>query len=171
MGDCNGAYPDPDGPVVVALGVPLGDVRRFLARGRVVERPGDHSGMALFVTRSADEADEMARCGVPAVAVIEQGAQASPGPATRVDALALGEWLKAFDDGAPISAREAEALTWVTAIRAEEERTQAEGARVASEQLERVQAQLDAVEGSRAYRLSRRMLATKDRLRSLVRRG
>lgn len=170
MGDCNGAYPDPDGPVVVALGVPLGDVRRFLAVGRRVERPGGHAGMALFVTRSVEEADDMAACGVPAVAVVEPGGRMPAGAAIGVGAHALGEWLKAFDDGVPITAREADALAWVNAIRAEEQRTQAEGARAASEQLERVQAQLDAVEGSRAYRLSRRMVATKDRLRALVRR-
>jgi hypothetical protein len=105
------------------------------------------------------------------VAVVGGGLADEPTGAHRVAEHALAEWLKAFDDGVVISAREADALSWVNAIRAEEERTQREGARVASEQLERVQAHLDAIEGSRAYRLSRRMVTAKERLKRLVHRG
>ncbi len=171
MADRNGAFHDPDGPVVAALGIPLGDVRRALATGRWVERPGEHNGMALFLTRDVKAADAMAARGVPAAALVDSPVGADDHAAPRVAGRALGEWLKAFDDGTNITAREADALAWVSAIRAEEERTHAEGARVASEQLERVQAQLDAIEASGAYRLSRRMVAARERLRRLARRA
>lgn len=172
MGDRNGAFHDPDGPVVVGRDVPLDPVRGALGANRWLERPGGHSGVALFVGRDADAADALALLGVPAVVIVDTADEVVQGqPAQRVHAPALGEWLKAFDDGVLVSSREAEALSWVDAIRTEEERVQREGDRKAAAQLEEMAGHVAAIEASRSYRLARRLVAARERAARLVRRG
>ena len=168
MDDSNADVHDPDGPVVVDLGIPLGVVRGALGAARWISRPGAFRTCALLVTHDAERARHAADRGIPVLIA--------------TDERTLAQQLRAFDDGALISTREAEALAWVEAIRSEEERNQRERARLADERVEALQARVDeleayagslsahvaAIEASRSWAVARRLTGGKERLLRLV---
>lgn len=161
MGDFSAVAHDPDGPVVVDTGIPLGVVRSALGAGRWIARPGAYQTCALLVIQDADQARLAHDRGLP---VVLSG-----------DEQTLVEELRAFDDGALISTREGEALAWIELIRAEEERNQRSRASAADERVELLQARVDelethlaAIEASRSWVLTRKLVVAKERLTALV---
>lgn len=167
MGETSGTpvvHHDPRGPVSVVGDIPLDRVRDALGPGCWIEQGSTRSGLALVITTRADLADAMVAAGVPSVVV----GSSSPAEAPAVDMDALGAWLQAFADGALLSGREADALAWMAAVRAEEERQQerARRERIAAEdattaQLDRMAAHIAAMEASTSWRVARQMSAAK----------
>jgi len=162
MGDCSGAHHDPDGPVVVADDVPLAVVRRALGPGTWLQRPGAIAGWRVLITRDRPLADDASAQGIPVVVASD-------------DAAALGAQLRSFEDGRLITTAEAEALAWIEAIRAEEERNQRDARRRADARVEELQAQVDhleahitAIEASRSWALARRLVRAKDATRRVL---
>lgn len=143
--------------------VPLATVRGALGGGRWIARPGGVQGWAALVgrdnARPAGVSDD-----VPLIA--------------HDDDAVLQAMLRAFGDGALISTHEGEALAWIEAIRAEEVRNQADATQRVDARVEELQARIDeleayasdlnahvaAIEGSRAWHLSRRLVAMKARV-------
>lgn len=162
MSDSSGVHHDPDGPVVVMEDVPLALVRRAVGSGRWISRPGAARGWAAVVARSQADIAEAASVGVPAFATDDDAS--------------LVHLLQAFDDGVLITPREAELLSWIDAIRAEEARVQADSRLRVDQRVEALQSRIDQLEGhlraieeSRAWHLSRRLVSAKARmLRALM---
>ncbi len=164
MPDSTAVHHDAEGPVVVDDGVPLDTVRHALGAGRWISRARQVPGWALFVTTDERHAVTVAAAGVPVVVADD--------PST------LLESLRALDDGAFVTPREAELLAWINAIRAEEERNQTDRRRHADERVEALQAHITtltaaiaAIEASGAWRLARRLSSLKGRAERLVRPG
>lgn len=169
MADSSEIAFDPDGPVVVMADVSLSVVRAALGGSRWIARPEG-------VTRWA-------------AAVAAAPASLPPLPANvpvfvNADEVVLAEQLRAFDDGALISSREAEALAWIAAIRTEEERNHLDARRHADERVEVLQERVDeltaralaldahiaGIEESRAWAIARRITGARAAIRSLPRR-
>lgn len=153
---------DPHGPVLVAPDVPLPFVRDALGGGTWIARPGGEAGCALMVSRDPDWVAHSHAAGVPC--------------ASASDDAALMEQLRAFDDGALITTREGELLSWITAIRDEEERNQRAHEEHVDQRVEVLQARvdvlnahIDAMERTRAWRFARRLGEWKSAALRLVR--
>ena len=152
---------DPDGPVVVAHDVALTLVRHALGSGRQLARPDSASGWAVLVTRGDPVAEIAIARGIPVVSADDDAA------------LVVG--LQAFDDGALVSTREAELLSWIEAIRAEEERNQRDSERHVDDRIAFLQAQVDeliahraALEKMRVWRAARRLHAWSAAVRRVI---
>lgn len=160
MDHSSAVFHDPDGPVVVMEDVPLAVVWQALGTGRWIARPGSEHGWAVVVTRDADSVRGAVPDAIPVVAA--------------ADDEALTALLRSFDDGSLVSEREAEAMSWIESVRAEEARNMRDARRSADARVEQLQARIDelerhirAIESSRAWHLSRRLVSAKSKLRHL----
>lgn len=186
------SFHDPEGPVVVEPPAPIAATRDALGPGAWIQCAAGQPGIALLVTEDPAHAAHAADVSIPVVIVVEPGAEVPPGipGVVCVSTESLPAWLRTFADGALVTGREAQLVTWLDAVRTEEEANQREARRIdrearridrearridreaqrlareaeaaARRQMDELTQHIAAIEASRSWRLARRLVGLRE---------